>query len=310
MTRLSAVRRALLLGALALLGRRRRRLVAWRALSGLDVRDLTFERDGLVWTVAPDDEPVGFELFTEGAYHAPQLDALLAWAARAGVLSDARDVVLDVGAHIGSTCIPLVRAAGCRALAIEPVAENFRRLGLNVTANGLADRILLARTAVLRAPGRVLMRLTAGASGSHFVWREGATAAAAGGVADLETVDASPLTAVVESAGLSLGQIGLVWADVQGCEAEVIESGAPLWAQGVPLWAEVEPSSLAMQAGVAAFERVARAHFDRFIPSKELIRLGAAARPVPIAGLGALLRGITPEQLNTDVLLLPPACCA
>ena len=35
------------------------------------------------------------------------------------------------------------------------------------------------------------------------------------------------------------------------------------------------------------------------------MRLGAEARPVPIAELPSVMRGITPEQVNTDVLFLP-----
>lgn len=57
-------------------------------------------------------------------------------------------------------------------------------------------------------------------------------------------VDAKPLGTIIDSVELSVDEIVLVWADVQGCEAEVIASGARLWELGVPLWAEVEPHAL------------------------------------------------------------------
>lgn len=303
---LRTLRTALLLRGLGLLGTRRRRILGWRALAGTGMRDVTFARDGLVWTTSLDDEPVGLGLFADGHYQGHEIAALQAWMARAGVLAASRDVVVDVGAHIGSTCIPMVRATGCRALAIEPVAESFRRLTANVTANGLDGSILLARAAVQRVPGRITMRVVDGASGSSFVGRGGAVRRAAGDEPVLEEVDASPLTAIVEAAGLRAEEIALVWADVQGCEAEVIASGARLWAMGVPLWAEIEPTSLARQESLATFVELAGAHFDRFIAARDLVRLGAAARPSPIGDLRALISGITPEQLNTDALFLPP----
>jgi FkbM family methyltransferase len=303
---LSKVRRYALLWALETIGVRRRRIVAWRAMAGSGVCDVTFERDGMVWTTSPDDESIGFPLFTDGGHHMQEVGALLAWMLRCGMLSESRNVVVDVGANIGSTCIPIVRAAGCRALAIEPAAENFRRLMMNVAANGLADRILLAPKAVLRTPGTVKMCLTERASGGNFVWRDGVEDMAQVDVAGVEDVEADALTSIIASVGLCDEQIALVWADVQGCEADVVESAAHLWELGVPLWAEVEPHSLARQGSLARFADVTGAHFDRFIDTRNLIRFGEAACPVPIAELKSLIAGITPEQVNTDVLFLPP----
>jgi hypothetical protein len=51
---------------------------------------------------------------------------------------------------------------------------------------------------------------------------------------------------------------------------------------------------------------LAAVHFDRFIDSRDLSRLGDQARPVPIDRLVSLIEGINPEQINTDVLFLPP----
>ena len=307
---LRLVRRTVLERTLQRMAPRRRRVLAWRAMLGTGVRELTFAQDGLVWTVAAEDEAIGFYLFTDGGYQSREIRALLAWMLRWDVLSGARDVVVDVGANIGSTCVPLVRAGGCRALAIEPVTENFRRLSINVQANGLAGRILLAQKAVLRAPGRIRMCLTAGRSGGNFVWRDGLADIAPEEVAGFEEVEGDSLVAIASAAGLGLEEIALVWADVQGCEAEVIESGAALWAHGVPLWAEVEPLSLRRQGSLASFADLAAAHFDRFVPADDLLRHGDDARAVPIAELGALIDSITPARCNVDVLFLPPGCPA
>jgi len=308
---LRTLRTTLVLRAIELLGARARRVVGWRALVGAGVRDVTFERDGLVWTVSPEDGPVGFGLFTDGAYHGDEIRALAAFLARSGVLAPSRDVIVDAGAHVGSSCIPLVRATGGRALAIEPVAESFRRLETNVAANGLAARITCVRAAVVRDAGRVTMCAETRQSGSRFVGRAHAEAGRGSvlGSADWSTpeeVNGLPLVALLADAGVPLTEVALVWADVQGSEADVIASGAALWALGVPLWAEIEPHSLVRQGSFERFASLAAAHFDRFVTARDLVSAGAAARRAPVAELAGLMSRISPRQMNTDVLLLPP----
>ncbi len=108
-----------------------------------------------------------------GGYQSKQVQALLAWMLRSGALAGSRDVLIDAGANIGTTCIPIVRETGCRALAIEPVADNFLNLKKNVDSNALAERIFLANKAVSRTQERVRMRLATGNAGGHFVTGNG-----------------------------------------------------------------------------------------------------------------------------------------
>ena len=64
----------------------------------------------------------------DGGFQIAEMEALLGWARHFGVFSGSRNVLIDAGANIGTTCIPIVQAAGCRALAIEPVAATFSQL--------------------------------------------------------------------------------------------------------------------------------------------------------------------------------------
>jgi FkbM family methyltransferase len=291
------------------LGARRRRLLAWRAMQATGVTSMVFERDGLVWHVPAFDD-IAYGLFVEGGFQLPERRALVEWMRRSCIQSGPKNVIANVGAHVGSTCIPLVQDTGCRALAIEPILAHFRLLKANVEANGLGDRILLSNRAVLGTPGRVTMYRTTGNSGDNFVWRGEDPPAVPRGLAGQEQVDGNTLPAILDGAGLRLEEIALVWADVQGLEPELIESGRPLWEMAVPLFAEVEPHSLKRQGRRESFATLVAAHFDRFIDSRDMVRLGAGAEPVPIERLEALIAGITPEQNATDVLFLPPACRA
>jgi FkbM family methyltransferase len=295
------LRRRLLQSLLGRMSVRRQRILAWRAMTVAGVRSITFERRGFVWCVSQADD-IGFALFVEDGYQAGEIRALAEWMRRHDVLSGTRRVFVDIGANIGTTCIPMVREAQCEALAIEPVGTTFRSLKANVELNGLGDRIRLAHRAVLRAPGRVKMcRMPE--SGGSFVWQQD-HADLPTDMLGIEEVPGDGLAAIIESSGIRHDQVALVWADVQGCEGDVIESGAPLWRLGVPLWAEVEPHSLQRQGVLASFPALAAAHFDRFIASRDVQRHPEAA-PVPISELGALIRAIPPEQINIDVLFLP-----
>jgi FkbM family methyltransferase len=299
-TSLIRLRRWLLKHFVRSLGTRRQRIMAWELMAKTGVHPVRFTRHGLTWNIQllPYDD-IAWYLFVDGGFQDTQIQAVLAWAQHFGVFSGSRNVLIDVGANIGTTCIPIVHSTGCRALAIEPVAANFFWLRQNVESNAFTDKILLANNAIALRPGKLRMCLTP-TSGGHFV------ADGENTVEHYEDVDADTLFGVVAAAGLDAGEIALVWSDVQGSELAVIESGGDLWARGVPLWAEVEPHSLRRQGTFDIFAAAVAAHFDRFIDARDLINIGPTAVPRPIEEFASLVAGITPEQINTDVLLLPP----
>jgi hypothetical protein len=69
----------------------------------------------------------------------------------------------------------------------------------------------------------------------------------------------------------------------------------------------VEPRALKRQDSLDFFAAVVTTHFDRFIPSHELMNRGPDAPPQAIAGFPNFVQEITPRKLNSDVLLLPPS---
>ena len=306
MSWLQDIRRGLVARLARLASPRIARIFTWRFMEGAAVQSVTFERQGYVWTVRPHDH-IACDLFITGGYHPAEIAALSQWMRRNGVVQGLRNVLVDAGANIGTTCIPLVRESGGRGLAIEPVRDNFLLLEKNVESNGLSDRIALARKAVSRYSGALRMCLARGHTGGHFVAREGMDETPVHQIYGYEEAAADTLTGIIAAAGFALDEIALVWADVQGCELEVVESGQPLWARGVPLWAEVEPRSLVAQGSLEAFPAAASAHFNRFLISDDLVRLGEQAVPRPVGDLRELMQTITPERVNIDVLFLPPS---
>jgi FkbM family methyltransferase len=307
---LRKLRRDALQRTIEMLDVRRRRLLAWRSLIASDVLSISFVREGVIWSLAELDGIIGFFLFVEGGYQGQEIRALLEWLRCNDVSLGSRTVVVDVGANIGTTSIPFARQGGYRVVAIEPASKNFRQLEVNVASNGLQEQILLAHRAVLRGPGTVTMCVLKENFGGSFVWRDGLAEVETDTIAGYETVEGDELETIIKSAGIGLEEVALVWADVQGCEGEVIDSGARLWAGGVPLWAEVEPLSLARQGRLDSFEDLAAAHFDRFVDSHSLLKLKDKAPPRSIAALGSLIRSLSAQGGSTDILLLPPSCKA
>ncbi len=297
-----SLRRTALLRGLSLLGERRRRILAWQAMAAAGVQLATFSRNGLTWRAPVGDSHIGFGLFVEGGFAQASIDLLVAWLRARGRTLGGADVIVDVGANIGSTCIPIVRAAGCRAVAIEPEPGVFALLRENVERNGLADRCILIDAAVAVTGGQVTMTLGTDIGAASVVSEmPGRPASSIRG--SRFDVRALPLGDAISGAGVHPSEVALVWADVQGSEAAVIETGEALWSLGVPLWAEFEPGLLTMHGGVERFYTAASRSFDRFIEARRLFAEGLEAAPQDISRLREVL-DLTPQQ--TDVLLLPP----
>lgn len=269
-------------------------------MAATGVTTLTFTRDGLTWRVPVGDPHIGFGLFVEGGFEQGKIDALLGWLKAHGHAPGPGNVVVDIGANIGSTSIPIVRAHGCRALAIEPMPVTFAMLRDNVALNGLQESFVLVNAAIVTAASPVAME-TSDNIGAATVRSATEPETQPSNTDPTVTVDGLPLVDALAQAGVRPSEVALVWADVQGCETAVITTGAALWARGVPLWAEFEPGLLARHGGVEAFFEAARTHFDHFIEAHDLLRSGAQAVPLPIDQLADALSVV---PLQTDVLLL------
>ena len=87
--------------------------------------EITFRREGTRWTAFPWDHFISRTLFVHGSFQKSELRALLAWFTRHSRFSAPRDVVIDLGANIGTSTIPITQQTGCRVIAVEPVPEIF-----------------------------------------------------------------------------------------------------------------------------------------------------------------------------------------
>lgn len=251
---------------------------------------IDFERDGLRWRVDTGDE-IGEQLYTTGSYEAAEIAAVLGWLPRA------TGTVVDLGANVGTTTIPFA-LAGYEVVAIEPIVATYSMLVENVTRNAVADRVRCINAAVVDEPGPVRMYTGTG-SGQAEVAVAGRDPAMLrwGGQGDEVVVDGIRL----EDVGLVPAGVALVWADVQGSEASVIQTGAFLWEAGVPLYLEVDPTSLDLHGGVRHFVELVERHFGSYLSRTALLR-GEPAEP--IASFGPWV-GTIRSHSYSDALLVP-----
>ena len=263
---------------------------------------ITFRRGGLEWTAYLHDSTISPALFEGGHYQADSVGAVVEWLNRRGALGADRPAIVDAGANIGTTSLPLAVATGKRVIAVEPVPDNFDLLRFNALRNGLGDRIACVRAAVSASPGELEMVIDPGNCGNSTV----------GGLAGLEdrgfariVVPSRPLEAIVAAQGLAPGQVALVWSDTQGFEREVIESGRALWAAGVPVFLELWPEGLRAQGGLESFADRARECFATMVSGADLLCFGPEAEVHPIEDLIGMLRDLDARHGEADALLLP-----
>jgi FkbM family methyltransferase len=201
---------------------------------------------------------------------------------------------MDLGANVGTTSIPFAQA-GYDVIAVEPVPATFAMLTMNVERNDLGERIRCVQRAITAQPGAVDM-WTGFGSGQAEVATAGTPAMERwGDRGQLITVTGVPVCDIANR------DVTLVWADVQGSETTVIETGVSLWAEGTLLYLEVDPWSLDQHGGLDRFRRAVHDHFVGFVTRDDLI----ADRPERAIGNFDDFVGSIGANTYDDALLIP-----
>ncbi len=266
---------------------------------------ITFSRQGLTWTAPPGDV-VARHLFLYGSYELERLDALLGWLQQHHGQWHGSTSIINIGANIGATCIPLTLKTQKRCIACEPVPGTFKLLKSNIETNQLDQLISCHSLGISSTKGVVEMAIT-GDTGWSEVRTEngnqGFTALSA--IQDYIPCEMITLEDLLLVENLAVEKIGLVWSDTQGYESEVINSGRKLWAAGVPLWLEVWLDGLAAHGGLEKFKASVEQNFQYFLTQKDL------ANPVDrfprnVRSLDSLLTELESQPYkSTDILLIP-----
>lgn len=260
------------------LGRR----VRFEALAAVDPVAVAAQ-DGVVMVVSTDDGVLGKAVFARGSAEAELLPTVLSLLGR-----DRVGLLVDVGAHIGTVCVPaLARDLAARAIAVEPDPDNLRLLHANLHLNGVADRARVVPAAASDTAGTVLLSRSARNHGDHRV----------GIVAGEErvSIEVSATTIDAVLAGEDLSD-ALVWMDVQGSEGRALAGATSL--SGVPVVLELWPSGLGETASVMR---------SRLASASRIVRLDGASGPQALSkdDVDALWDRLTRTGRHADLLVLP-----
>lgn len=121
------------------------------------------------------------------------------------------DLLLDIGANIGSYTVLAAGGAGASVIAVEPVPETAVMLGDNVRLNGLVQAVTMLETAIAESPG--ILRMTRGLDACNRV-------AQAGEAGDTIQVPCTTIDALCESRTPLAIKI-----DIEGYEMEALRGG-------------------------------------------------------------------------------------
>ncbi len=177
----------------------------WRVVND-DEAPLRIERDGYVLYAYASDQAIGAPLIA-GSAHDPHVQQVLRERLRPG------DVVLDIGANVGSLAMLAASLVGPRGrvIAVEPIARNRQLLGRAAQANRFARFEIIAAAAMDRI-GAVELR-------THPATSNSATPAASG--ERLRDAGGSSLRVpgiVLDQTLSGLDRLDLVKVDVEGME--------------------------------------------------------------------------------------------
>jgi FkbM family methyltransferase len=196
------------------------------------------------------DQYIGRGVFVNGEFDFSKFDKALNLIAqhRGGWQPS---VLIDVGANIGTICIPAVaRGRVQRALAIEAEADNTRVLRANIALNGLEERIAAVHSAAGPEDGKTLiLELDTKNFGDNRIRVSDEPGDCGETDRELTSVPSSTLDTL--AAGLPAHD-ALLWMDVQGFEGIVLTGARSILANKPPLVLEFSPYHMARAGAFTA----------------------------------------------------------
>ena len=179
---------------------------------------------------------------------------------------------LDIGANIGTSSIAALLWHGFHdAVACEPEPGNYELLKLNAILNHVDDRLRPLPVAVSSVSGTVTLLLSSHNSGGHAV-RIGRDEAVKSQLPEHPakvTVDRVSLDALAEDGLVDPEGAGLLWVDVQGHEAHVLEGATSLLERDVPAVIEFYPAMLDRVGQLDVLNRLVADSFTHFVDLRD-----------------------------------------
>ena len=215
------------------------------------------------------------------------------------------DCIYDIGANIGSICIPAVkRGIVQKAIAIEPELENYKLLKLNIGHNNLESKITTYNYALSFEDDKILdLGLSTINSGDHRIklpnTKEGVRNESLRKTIKVKSKTFDSMFGSINS------QKNLIWIDTQGFEANILLGAKKLISSGAPVVIEFWPYGLKLNNSLDKLKDILK-NFDHYYDlSEEVVQ----KRKINSESITSLFSGWDEEKTNmhslfTDLLLM------
>ena len=194
----------------------------------------TFEERFIVLT---SDKVISKSIFTQGSsYDFRKFETVIDVLGKEFSLH----LLIDVGANIGTICIPAVRRGFAQqAIAFEPEPDNFSVLMANIYINGLANSVTAHNIALgSKDNEKVVFELSENNGGDHRVFANKGDGLFHEMNRKTIEVNSETLNKIVETVD---AKSTLIWMDTQGYEGHILSGATKALELGVPMVLEFWP---------------------------------------------------------------------
>lgn len=247
------------------------------------------------FVVASGDIVIGRDVYADGGYDFTKLELALSLLPS----EFRRELLVDVGANIGTICIPAVRRGYfSRAQAVEPEPRNFSLLSVNVHLNGLGGRIALHNLALGAVDGQQLeLELSAVNFGDHRVRMSSDPGLSGEGIRKSIPIQSNTFDTVIGDVDPNAT---LVWMDTQGFEGYVLKGASSALSRRPPLVVEFWPYGLKRSGSYEAMKHaLVQAGYKEFYDLDD----GTTKHSVTLETFDALAARIGDSGEYTDLLV-------
>jgi FkbM family methyltransferase len=225
----------------------------------LPATDITCETKNGLMTFSSKDRSVGRRLFSRREWSWDLMSAIQALLREEELLKPTgNDLLINVGANIGSVLISLMRTGSFRyGVGFEPGPDNAAYLRKNVTQNGLDDAVATFQIGLSDENTTAEFELAAHNMGDHRVRGGSAPLSQPSSFDESERevieVQLRTLDDVLAEHDYAGRTAALVWVDIQGHEGHFLKGARNTLAGRVPLVIELWPYGI-NRAGMDAKE--------------------------------------------------------
>ena len=262
---------------------------------------------GDLWYFVPTNDMLGKQTFLTGGFEHEVMELAM------DVVEDligqpplAGKTFIDIGANIGTSCVPAIRVFGASdAIAFEPASQNLRLLRANRAANELDDRIRIIPFALSDRSGLHRLEIGDENCGDYRIRvteEEGFIGEHKWATEEVKTVTFDD---IVLELRINLNDVGMVWMDTQGHEAHILAGASTLTNSHVPIVTEYWPYGLRRAGALDQFHDIVEKHYGTVIDLRRAMVDGKGQNLTPI-DIGSVRARYHPDRYwqYTDLVLV------